>query len=271
MAKIYGSNRVIGTVGKVRHYILPGVEGIVAAECGGATAEQIKNNPAFARTRENMEEWKGAVLMGKKVWERLGISARPIVYRFLIGKLNKAMLKVLRSDQVGLRGVRSIILSEHKNMLDNIQYWYYKPFRDVMKCRFEVDTGPDRRSVTARLINLNPIDQINPPAEATHFRFFLSIGVVCDHRHCQKVLDGYEPVYDNNRMQFGANEVESEWFPIDAKAIGDKTFTATLPDNFGLADDMTVLRIFGIVYGKMTSEVEPLKKDRGSCEFLGAV
>ena len=186
MAKIYGSNRVIGTVGKVRHYILPGVEGIVAAECGGQLQKQIKNNPAFARTRENMEEWKGAVLMGKKVWEGLGVSARPIINRFLIGKLNKAMLKVLRSDLIGLRGVRSIFLSEHKNMLDYLQYWYYKPFRDIMKCRFEVDTGPDRRSVTVRLINLTPTDQVSPPAEATHFQFFLSVGVVCDHLHSQK-------------------------------------------------------------------------------------
>jgi hypothetical protein len=271
MAKIYGSNRVIGTVGKVRHYILPGVEGIVAAECGGATAEQIKNNAVFARTRENMEEWKGAVLMGNKVWEGLGLSARPIINRYLTGALNKAMLKVLHKDPVGLRGSRTILLSEHKNMLDYQQYWYYKPFRDVMRCRFEVDTGPDRRSVTAKLINLIPADQIIAPIEATHFQFFLSMGVVCDHRHCQNVLDSYEPVYDDNRMEFSANEVESEWFPIDAKAIGDKTFTAKLPDDFVLADDMTVVRIIGIVYGKMTSEVEPLKKDRGSCEFLGAV
>ena len=271
MAKIYGSNRVIGTIGKVRHYILPGVEGIVAAECGGANKNLIMNNPAFARTRENMEEWKGAVLMGNKVWEGLGTSARPIVNRFLTGALNKAMLKVLRTDLVGLRGSRTIFLSEHKNMLDYLQYWYYKPFRDVMKCRFEVDTGPDRRSVTVRLINLIPSDQINPPAEATHFNFFLNIGAVCDLYHKQDGEDGYVPVYDSNRMQFGIQGIESEWFPIDAKSQGDKTFTVTLPDKFVLADDMTVLRIFGIVYGKMTSEVEPLKKDRGSCEFLGAV
>ena len=66
MARIYGSNKILGTIGGVRHYKLPGCDFIIAAEKGGANKNLIKNNPAFARTRENNEEWKGVTRMAKQ-------------------------------------------------------------------------------------------------------------------------------------------------------------------------------------------------------------
>lgn len=271
MARIYGSNRILGTVGGVRHYRLPGCDFIIAAEKGGANANLIKNNPAFKRTRENNEEWKGVTLTAKTIKRRFGDNAKVVVNRFLIGALNKAMLKVLRSDPVGLRGSRSVLLSEHKEALDTIQYYYYKPFSDIMKCRYEVDTSLDRKSVMVRLTNLNPREQIKPPDGTSHFKFFLSIGVMSDYYHSESETDAYAPVYNSDRIRPSFLEVESEWIPINAKEMGDQVYNATLPDDFDLAEDMTVIRMFGIIFGKMITEVEPLKKDRGSCEFLGAV
>lgn len=270
MARIYGSKKILGTIGGVRHYKLPGCDFIIAAEKGGANGNIIKNNPAFARTRENNEEWKGVTLMAKQVKRRLGLDTATVVNRFLIGALNKAMLSVMRRDPVGERGSRTIFLSAHKNVLDSIQYWYFKPFRDIMKCRFEVDTGPDRKSVTVRLSTLIPKEQIKAPAEATHFQLCLSIGAVCDFAYVAEDK-AYSRVYDKVKMKSGISEMESEWIPVNAKSINEMTFTVALPEDFQLEENMTVLRIFGIVFGKMTSEVEELKRDRGSAEFLGAV
>jgi hypothetical protein len=47
------------------------------------------------------------------------------------------------------------------------------------------------------------------------------------------------------------------------------TLTVSLPDVFEAGDDITNVRSFGIVFGRMTREVIPLKKDRGSIAFLG--
>jgi hypothetical protein len=271
MGKIYGSNRVLGTVGGVRHYRLPGCDFIVAAEKGGANGNLIKNNPAFKRTRENNEEWKGVTITAQAIKRSFGLDAKVVVNRFLIGALNKAMLKVVRYDPQGIKGTRSIFLSDHKEVLDTIQYYYYKPFGDIMKCRYEVDTGFDRKSVTVKLTNLNPSEQIKPPDGASHFRFFLSIGVMSDYYHIKSLTESYVPVYDSNRINPSFLEIEGEWIPINAKEMGDQVYSVTLPDNFDLAEDMTVVRMFGITFGKMITEVEPLKTDRGSCEFLGAV
>jgi len=72
-------------------------------------------------------------------------------------------------------------------------------------------------------------------------------------------------------MKGSLKEFESVWIPVNANPMGGQTFTIALPEIFELKEDMTVLRIFGIVFGKMTSEVETLKQDRGSAEYLGAV
>jgi len=270
MARIYGSKKILGTIGGVRHYKLPGCDFIIAAEKGGANKNLIKNNPAFARTRENNEEWKGITLSAKHVKRALGLSTATVVCRQLIGSLNKAMSVALHRDPVGIHGSRSIILSANKDVFDAPQYWYYKPLRDILKCRFEVDTGPDRKSVTVRLSNLMPKEQIKPPAEATHFQFCLSIGVVCDYVYDPEAKK-YSPVYDVTQMMSSQEDFESEWIPVNAGSVGELTFTVALPERFQLEEDMTVLRIFGIVFGKMTSQVEALKNNRGSAEFLGAV
>ena len=149
------------------------------------------------------------------------------------------------------------MLSAHKDVLDSIIYYYYKPFGDVMKCRYAVDTGPDRKSVTVTLPNFKPKEQIKPPDQATHFQFCLSVGAVSDIVF-DKDYEHYAPVYNVVRMQQSLKVLESEWIPINAKAMGEVTYSVTLPDAFILADDMTVVRTFGIVFGKMTSEVEPL-------------
>ena len=155
-------------------------------------------------------------------------------------------------------------------MLNNPVYYWYKPLRDVLKCPFTVETGEDRKSVTVRMADFVPKEQIKLPNEATHFRFCLSVGVVWDRVYDKDEERFIEPY--GNEFFFGCcPEFKSEWIPKDAHPMGDLTFSISLDDTYQLKDDMTVLRCFGIVFGKMLSEVEPLKKDRGSIEFLGAI
>jgi hypothetical protein len=268
MARIYGSNRIVGPAGGLRHYTIIGVDGIIAAEKGGANKNLIKRSPVFARTRENNMEWCGVTLSAKLFKYVLGMES--IVNRQLIGDLNRAMLIALRRDPVGLRGKRSLFLSKSKEVLDTVKYYYYKPLADIMKCRYEVDTGPDRRSVTVKMTNLQPKMQIKAPNEATHYRFLLNIAAVCDLVYKPNDMK-YVYVYGESRVKASPTELKGEWFPVNTKVLGDLTYTASLDDDYVLEEDMTVMRMFGIEFGKMIDQVYPIKKDRGSCEFLGAI
>jgi hypothetical protein len=270
MGRIYGPYRIIGRVGGIRHYTMNGGETIYAAGLGGANKNLIMNHPAFARTRENMAEMTPRSKMAKKIKLCFGQWSATIVNRYLIGAINAALYKVQKGDSEGLRGSRSLYLSKHRELISYMNYYYYKPFSDIMKCPYTVETSPDRKSVSVTLKNLIPDAQIKPPNEASHFRFCLSIGVVSDVVF-NPVNGCYEKVYEGPKMMECSKAFEGEWIPVDTKTIGDVTYSVSLRDTFEMEEDMTAVRMFGIVFGKMTSEVEELKKDRGSCEFLGAI
>ena len=270
MGKLYGPYRLIGTVGGIRHYRLNNSEDITAAGKGGANKNLIMNSPAFARTRENMAEMTPRANLAKQVKIKLGLWSVPIVNRYLIGAINAALRIAQKRDENGYKGCKSIYLSQHRDVLNIPSYYYYKPFRDIMKCPYTVETGVDRKSVTVHLSNFIPKEQIKPPSEATHFKFCLSIGVVFDmiyHPEEKRFIPAYGGHFETGSLK----EFESEWIPINASSMGDQDFTSALPENYVLKDDMTVLRIFGIVFGKHTYGMETLKNDRGSAEFLGAV
>ena len=67
MAKQKGPIKYIGTLGDIRHFKNKNTEGYFAGMIGGPSAEQIKTDPAFARTRENMSEFGGSANVAKVV------------------------------------------------------------------------------------------------------------------------------------------------------------------------------------------------------------
>ena len=56
-----------GSVGELRSYYDSDLKDWIYATKGGANKELIKNNRAFARTRELNEEWKGNAMWAKAV------------------------------------------------------------------------------------------------------------------------------------------------------------------------------------------------------------
>ena len=67
MARQKGHIKYVGTLGEVRHFKIKGNEGYFAGLKGGPTAEQIKNDPGFIRTRENMSEFAACANAGKSL------------------------------------------------------------------------------------------------------------------------------------------------------------------------------------------------------------
>ena len=103
---------------------------------------------------------------------------------------------------------------------------------------------------------------------ASHFRLCLSIGTIADFE-IDQISKKYSRPFGENQNRYSQHL--SEWIPINEDMIDEFSLSATLPDSITLNDKHTVVRAFGIVYGKMMREVEPLARDRGSIAFLGAV
>ena len=111
MARQLGNVKYKGTIGDIRHFKIKGLKGNFAGLNGGASSEQIKSDPAFVRTRENMNEFGGCAAVGKSVRVGLAQLMKQMSDPQLTGRLTAIMKKINLEDQTESRGYRAILVS----------------------------------------------------------------------------------------------------------------------------------------------------------------
>ena len=112
MARQLGHVKYGGTIGEIRHFKIKGMKGNFAGLKGGATGDQIKNDPGFVRTRENMNEFGGCANAGRSVRVGLNMLMKQMSDSQLTGRLTAIMKKINLEDQTEARGYRAILISE---------------------------------------------------------------------------------------------------------------------------------------------------------------
>jgi hypothetical protein len=104
MATQKGILKVKGTIGGITFYQTS--DGYLVREKGGVDSSRIKKDPRFARTRENMEEFKSASHAGKLLRDSVrGLMAYASDKR-VTSRLTQIMSHVLKCDSINLRGYR---------------------------------------------------------------------------------------------------------------------------------------------------------------------
>jgi len=108
MAKQAGIITLKGAVGRLSFYKTR--NGYLAREKGGVEKSRIMNDPRYARTRENIREFTDNANSTKLVRDAL----RPLISKVgdqrLGLRLNRQMMKILKSDEVSVRGDRRVKL-----------------------------------------------------------------------------------------------------------------------------------------------------------------
>ena len=257
-----------GSIKGLRFYRATGCSRTIVGTKGGANINLIRNHRVFQPLREAQVELRGRAKCAKDIRYALGDWSGPIVDRHLQARLAGLLMQVIKIDVAELRGSRSIRLSLYKEVLDQINYYYYKSLAEVLRCPYNVESSEDRRSVRVTIKGLHPKMQVKAPLMASHFQLCLSIGTIADFE-IDQFNKKYSRPYGEDRNRYG--QYLSEWIPINNDMMDEISLSATLPDAITLNDKHTVVRAFGIVFGKMMREVEPLARDRGSIVFLGAV
>lgn len=267
MDELIGPLKYKGSFKDIRHYKLPSRNNIYAATKGVITKAIYDTNPAFINNRIENYEFVAKTKLAKNLHLAMGDWAQPIVNRFFQGEMTSIMNDVMDLGPVKQKGHRDILLSQHKNLLYLMNdYYYYKPLAEIMRCPYTVVEMGQKRSVSVVVKGLFPLKQIKAPDKATHFQIWLNIGCVKDYRYFEEYENyfSYLPPYTCRRKK-----ILSAWIPVEGGPIDDITLTISLPDIQVLTDNETIVRTFGIVFGRMIEEVVLLKKDRGSIVFLG--
>lgn len=244
MAKQTGLIRYSGSMGGVRHFKIKGLEGDFAGLNGGPTAEQINNDEAFVRTRENMKEFGGCASAAKSIRIGLAQLMRQMADSRLAGRLTAMMKQIQLDDVTSPRGQRSIIISAAIG--SNIELNYNKniSLAGVFNAPYTLTTTPARDSATFTIPAFNPANLISAPAGATHFRLVNAINVVSDWKY-DAATDDYGATDPNLSA---LSDIQYSGY-LDLSAVTPNTvITTTLPGSPTVTASVAVINNIGIEF-----------------------
>jgi hypothetical protein len=244
MARQKGHIKYVGTLGEVRHFKIKGNEGYFAGLKGGPTGEQVKTAPGFVRTRENMSEFAACAMAGKSV--RVGLSAlmKQMTDSQFTGRLTAIMKKINIEDGSEARGQRAILVTQEPQYLKGLDFNKNISFNGVFSAPFTLTPNVDRNESVLSIPSFNPLNYLNIPAGATHFRIINALSVISDFVYNTDTTS-YEPA--EQTLNEVSNIAYSTYIPIDAVTTAIDV-TATLPDSPTLPANVSVLGSIGIEF-----------------------
>lgn len=122
MARQKGHIKYVGTLGEVRHFKIKGTEGYFAGLKGGPSADQIATDPAFRRTRENMNEFGGSAIAARSFRTSISNLIRNNGDSQVTGRLTGVMKKINIEDGSEARGRRAILVTVAPQYLEGFEF-----------------------------------------------------------------------------------------------------------------------------------------------------
>jgi hypothetical protein len=241
MAYQTSSIRYRGSFKSIRNYQNAHDPKVYAGEKGGANRDLIMNNPAFARTRENMSEFKGCGMAVKAIRQGLtGVVQEHTDTRFT-GRLVSLVKMINLKDTEGVRGFRAITFSQNRPLLKSVTFHEKKKI-DYELRKFIRTSHPDSRAeATMTVTGLNPNPQTFP-GNAEAYRVFNLISIISDYGYNGEVKK-YEPSSSLNSTNV---LVYSDYTPVNTPLTAE--VKATFPEETVLTESDTVLQCIGIEF-----------------------
>lgn len=169
MGKLTGIIKLKGTFDGLTFYKT--ADGYLVKTKSGVSKNRIMNDPAFVRTRENLNEFSLSVKSGKMLRQSIG----PLLHRAKDSKLSSRMLKVMHQiknlDSSSARGKRLVRLGisgpEGKLLLKGFDFNVHAPLSTVLHALYVVDVATG----AIRISDFSPQEQLGFPEGATHVNF----------------------------------------------------------------------------------------------------
>lgn len=165
MAKQTGVITLKGPVGRLSFYKTR--NGYLAREKGGVDKTRIMNDPRYARTRENIREFTDNANASKLLRDAL----RPVISKIGDRRLNlritQALMQVLKSDEVNVRGDRRV-KDGNWDLVRDMEMNAGSSLGSTLF--FELQFNDSPASWEAVLPAFTPQDMIAVPTGATHYR-----------------------------------------------------------------------------------------------------
>jgi hypothetical protein len=241
MAKNIGLIKISGKVGDLQFFQKDGKTYVGLTS--SVSKDRILKDPAFKRTRENMAEFGAAATISKAIREKI-IPLSGLIEKNLHARL-MAPLRALIDLGSGVRGKRMAEFSLYGEDLVGFELNKNTKMSEVMLITGDVVTNADRNQLVYTLPEFMPVDYLQVPAGATHFRVYLA-GLS---------LSDFGPVPPKNKYR-ATNAAQNGIFAVEASTLlsvddlvtGGLSLTVNLPGAPVLDTDVKLVAFVGIEF-----------------------
>lgn len=236
MARQDGVIKLTGQMGDISFY--KSKDGHLVRQKGGIDGARIKNDPAFARTRENGIEFGRAGSASKLLRTALRMVIANVSDSRMTNRLTQLMVKVIQADATNTRGARNVIDGEATlltgfefNQNGRMDKTFFAPYT------FQIDRVTGTLQIT--IPSFVPTSMITAPPGATHFRLISGAAAV-----------------DFETGSFVSGHADSGERVISVEAVPEILLTQTVTP----ASQHPLFLAFGIVfYQQVNGNLYPLR------------
>lgn len=186
MAKLKSFIKIEGTLDDLTFY--KGRAGYLVKTKGGVSANRIKNDPSFARTRENGTEFGHAATSGKQLRRAILDLITDAKDDLVTPRLTQTMARVQKTDTTSPRGDRTVAIGlatpEGKAELNGFNFNLNAILSSVLLSDYTLDTATGEVSIA----NFVPAQNLSSPEGATHVSLeagFLNLNFATDAKNMQ--------------------------------------------------------------------------------------
>jgi len=179
MAHNDGPIKFNGSLGNIRSYYDSGLKKTILTTKGGANKNLILNNPAFARTRDCINEFTACSIWASLL-RRSFLDIDHLMYSRYYAEIVKLTKEIQVKDQESPYGFRSIEASKSAYMLREISFNRQHPFNGVIRDAYSIVLSPDKKTVNFTMNGFTPMSKLSWPTRFSAFRLYLAIAQVSD-------------------------------------------------------------------------------------------
>jgi hypothetical protein len=243
MAKNESIIKLKGNIGGLSFYESGG-ENIVKMS-NGPDKERLMSDPAYKRTRENMQEFGGAAKCGKAFRTLYAEVIKTMGETYLAGRLT-GLMKKINSMGTGARGERSFEFTNFKELFIGFEFNRVDTFSSAFYAPYDALTyNADRDIVTWTLPEFDTRSYVNPPEGSTHFKLVLAAGILSNYVY-NAGSEEYEPseaTVNTKKALAISNEIA-----LNGTSGGVITLTADIGIGAALPADVIVPAAVGIIF-----------------------
>ena len=176
MAKQKGIIKLEGTLGDITFY--KSQDGHLAKTKGGVSADRIKNDATFARTRENGEEFGRAGAAGKILRMAFRQYLQNGSDNRMVSRLTKEMISVVKADVTSTRGQRNVLDGELE-MLEGFDFNIDGKLSTTVFFAYTATIDRVTGALQVAIPAFSPTNDVMAPEGATHLKL-VSAGASID-------------------------------------------------------------------------------------------